>query len=175
MPVREERERIQLLCELGGGIRSASAAREVHHWMTWAHHPSDRLVSGPELPTHLVKPAEVRSSRKLGNINIFFARRTFHDRAVSSPGVGFGISRVTLRFSQHPRPAATTPDRSHGPPWYQRMLRIEPDDVDGLSERFTNRWNRILVDGMFAKGAGREASKPRATRGSKAAKTFMRR
>ena len=29
-------------------------------------------------------------------------------------------------------------------------------DVDELAERFTNEWNRILVQGIFTKGAGRE-------------------
>jgi hypothetical protein len=44
------------------------------------------------------------------------------------------------------------------------------DDVDELSERFTNQWNRILLEGIFVKGAVAEGNSARARRESGAGK-----
>jgi AcrR family transcriptional regulator len=49
------------------------------------------------------------------------------------------------------------------------------DDVDELSERFTNQWNRILLEGIFLKGAAREIDTARPPRELKARKTAPRR
>jgi hypothetical protein len=49
------------------------------------------------------------------------------------------------------------------------------DDVDELSERFTNQWNRILLEGIFLKGAAREIDTARPPRELKARKTALRR
>jgi AcrR family transcriptional regulator len=48
------------------------------------------------------------------------------------------------------------------------------DNVDELAERFTQQWNRILREGIFAPGAAAEADIGRAKRKSKAAKTASR-
>jgi len=75
MPVNEAREGFKL----------------IHHWMTGAHHPSNRLVSRRgNYPAHLVKPAEVRFLPEALEISISFSRAVpLHDRAVSSPGGRF--------------------------------------------------------------------------------------